>query len=366
MPGFGDTFVQSMQFGTKIASDEQQHAEAIAQKDKELQASQAMEALKMDALNRQITIAEETKANQVKYQYDILHDARMKYAHDDYISVKGDPAFKNIPKTSAKQVMDMYNIGGISPDDEFVPKEQFAMVKARENYLWQLNMAEAKETAKTNKEDEFFKRMSELTKLANENVRGLTKETEVSTNPDYVAPSLKGSLGEGTGNYEFHNQRFKSSPFNFLGTLWKDSQWLASRIEDVGGLLKQDISGGPGIMKKEYSIDESKLGPAMDKQTEILQAMEIGLMDKKVNPKLAETYLDPQKSTLIQMADSRLSKDANGIPIALINTQGMSSATIGKIKDILDELRLRGLVNQAKDLYNQKTELQVEKLQSQQ
>jgi hypothetical protein len=350
---FGDTFVDSYKFGTKVAQDEQQHAQAVAMEEQKLAATKAMEAAKMEALNKQITIADQERADRAKYQYDTVYKERLQSAHNDYISVKGDPAFKAIPKTSAKQVMSMYDIGGISPDDEFVPKEQFAMVKARENLLWQLGMQDAREKAKEGKEDEFLQRMMKITKDANENARGLMKQE--------TTPAIPPGIINKTYNDVKDNPWFAPAVTTAGQLLINPLFGLRHGVKLASDVLGAFSSGTPEETK--YVTDESKLGSVMNKQTELLQIMELELANKKVNPKVVEMYLDPQKSTLIQMADSRLVKDKNGIPIDIGNTQGLGNATVGKIKDIIDEIRMRQLANQARDLGNQKSELQVQQLQ---
>lgn len=347
--GFGDTFVQSLQFGTQIAQrqdekqqEKQQFATQIALKEKEMQATQVMEGLKMEELVRQTKVQEEIKTNAANYQYDSLYDERMKTLGAQLISVKGDHAFDRVDKISGKQAMNRFQVAGLDPNDELVPKEYFALIKGQEQYRWQLSLEEGKEKAKTDKEDMFFKRMTKLTEDANKNVRGLTKQETIPARTPGLVPGITSQL--------FNNPNLVpgySNPFLMMKNLGSA----------IGGMFDPGQEAGT-----KQVIDESKLGPAMDKQTEIIQTMEIGLMDKKVTSQLANTYLDPQKSTLLQMADSRLTKDVNGIPIALTNIQGLSTSTIGKIKDILDEIRLRQLTNQTKDLGNQKTTLQVQQL----
>jgi hypothetical protein len=351
---FGDTFVDSYKFGTKIAQDEQQHAQAVAMEEQKLAATQAMEAVKMEALNKQIESQTSYQNRMLQHQYESDANQIRQQQLQTFNSQFGMIDPKEAAKYGIKAVPIESQQGSF---DRLPLKEQKGLWITDTGSLAQLRAYKAIEfqqsklDAKDLKDDEFMQRMMMLTKVANENVRGLTKEEIVpGKEPGLLVKSYRG-------------WKESSDSFNIPGTpIVNPAWWLGLGVKAIKGVANAFSSGSP--TQTNQIIDESKLGPAMDKQAEIIQAMEIGLLNKKVNPKLADTYLDPQKSTLLQMADSRLTKDANGIPITLNNTQGMSTATVGKIKDILDEIRLRQLANQARNLNNQRTELQVEQLQN--
>jgi hypothetical protein len=128
--------------GTKTAQDADQYAQVVAMKEKELAATQAMEGLKMDALNKQIEIAEQTRLDQSKHYYESDLSDRLERKRNTYVQINpNDKRFGGAPKISGKQVRSEFN----TPDDPngiFVPAPYFELVEREEERNFKLRQEE--------------------------------------------------------------------------------------------------------------------------------------------------------------------------------------------------------------------------------
>jgi hypothetical protein len=329
---FGDVFAQSYSNGVKLEQDMQQHAKAVALEEEKLAATQAIETVRSEQLNKQIELQQQKNASDANYQFNSLTREATKDLMDNFIRVDNDPLFTRANKMTADELK-QFSPNSNPPEGLYVNKMEYGLAKQKEAYAWQLRLADAREKAKELKDDEFVNNIMSLTKLANENAQGLMKQETIPAQEAGVIPK-------------------------YFSEQWNQSSMKI--ILDKIGKLNLFGSGTPAETK--FVTDESKLGPAMDKQAQIIQSMEALIMNKKVNPKLASTFLDPQKSALLEMVSSRLVNDDKGLPV-LANTQGMNPTTISKVKDILDSYRMQQLIEKTKSLGEQKLGLQVEQLQ---
>lgn len=137
---FGDTFVESYKYGTKIAQDEAQHAKAVAMEEQKLAATKAMEAAKMEALNKQIEIAEQERQDRANYQYDTTQREKRQLFEQSMLSV--DPENKyvkqlKIPVFSSEQAAKQFDTYA-TPGKLYIDAQWGPAIVAAENIDRQL------------------------------------------------------------------------------------------------------------------------------------------------------------------------------------------------------------------------------------
>ncbi len=333
---FGEVFAQNYAGGVKLEKEMQRHAEEVVLEEQKMEATRAIEVARMEQLNKQLEATTSYQNRMLQHQYESDAQQVRQQQLQTFESRWGriDPkiakayGIKAIPIESQQDTYDRLPLkeqaGNWITDTESLN---------RLRYLQTAEYMARKEAAKETKDDQFLAQITALTKLANENARGYVKQETIP--------------GEEPGAVN-----------KYLSEQWNQSSLKI--LLDKFDKLNLFGSGSPAQTK--YVTDESRLGPAIDKQVNIIQSMEASIMNKKVNPKLASMFLDPQKSALLQMVSGHIAKDDKGMPV-LTNTQGMNPTTISKIQDILDEYRMQQLSEQAKSLSNEKTQLQVEQLE---